>query len=95
MRVAALASPQVIGHLQVRDFDPVRPTRLNSGFDGCPHVVDVNVNVPQPCPSDNHERITERAKLLSHDRHSLVGCVQQEHHFVGRSAIADRVLLDG
>ena len=65
-RLAAVttAAPQVIGHFQMRDFDPVGPTRLNPGFDGCSHVVDVDVHVPQTSASDNHKRVTERAEFL-------------------------------
>ena len=58
-----------VGHLgagggdllgEVGDPDPVRPTGGDAGLDRGAHVVDVDVDVPQPLAADHHERVTQR-----------------------------------
>lgn len=47
---------------EVGDADPVRPSGLDPGLDGGPRVVHVDVDVPQPVPADDDERVPERVE---------------------------------
>lgn len=60
----------------------MRPSGLDPGLDGGPRVVHVDVDVPQPVPADDDERVPERVEPAPQPVHGGVLGVQEVDHLV-------------
>jgi large subunit ribosomal protein L28 len=70
---------------EVRDPDPVGTTRGDAGLDRGTHVVDVDVDVPQPLSPDHDEGVAERRQGLAQRGHGVVVGIEEVHHLVRRA----------
>ena len=68
---------------EVGDADAVGPPGLDAGLDRRPHVVDVDVDVPESFAADHDETVPEAGqRLLEHRDRGVLG-VEEIHHLVG------------
>ncbi|GAA3217452.1 hypothetical protein GCM10020256_20540 [Streptomyces thermocoprophilus] len=72
---------------EVRDADPVRPSRLDAGLDGGARVVDVDVHVPQTVAAHDHQGVPQGVQALPQPCHGGVLGLQQVDHFERGSAL--------
>ena len=80
-----LAGGDLLG--EVGHPDPVRPAGLDAGLDGGAHVVDVDVDVPEPLAADHDQGVAEPGEGAAQRRDGLVGGVEEVHHLVRRPAV--------
>lgn len=82
----APADPTFLFHLfeQVGHPDVAGAPGVQRRFHRSPDVVGVDVAVPQPVPTDDHDGITQAGPDLLEGGHRLVGCLEQVHHLVAQ-----------